>query len=536
MSPTWEDSLAWLSAQPECLVGMQRGLEKEALRVTEDGWLARTPHPAALGSALTHPQLTTDYSEALLELITPPCDSVSQALGWLDDLHRYVVAHLGSERLWVSSMPCKLGPDAEIPLAQYGSSAIGRMKTLYRHGLGLRYGRRMQTIAGIHYNLSFPDTFWFAWQQHLGDRGSLAAFRSQRSMGLLREFQRHSGLLLFLLGASPAVCSTFLEGRAHGLQSLPSGTLYLPYATSLRMSPLGYQNDAQSGLHVSLNSLVNYTEDLDRAIRTPYAPYTQMGVKNQGVFQQLSDSLLQIENEYYGLIRPKSVARPGERPTQALARTGVAYIEMRCVDLDPQEPLGISRDTAHFLEVFALACVLRPSAPLTSEESARLARNQLILVHAGRDPDVEIETASGPMLFRRWAAQELGALMPVAAILDASVDSQAYSRAVAHQIAKLKEPELTGSAAVLKDLAEYNGCYFSAAMAAANRTRDYFLSRPLSEPQRQALAQTAQASLAAQHRLEADPDQQGDFGQFLSRYLAAPLVVDEAQMGPRESI
>ena len=226
MDATLQRQLAWLERDAACLVGMRRGLEKEALRVQPDGWLAQTPHPRALGSTLTHPYITTDYSEALIELITPACGSIDQALGWLDDLHRHVYAHIGEERLWVNSMPCKLGPDDNIPLAQYGSSNIGRMKTLYRHGLGLRYGRRMQTIAGIHYNLSFPETFWRRWQGEAGAVGELQAFMSARYLGLVRNFQRRSWLLLYLLGASPAVCGTFLEGREHGLQSLPSGTLY----------------------------------------------------------------------------------------------------------------------------------------------------------------------------------------------------------------------------------------------------------------------------------------------------------------------
>jgi len=184
--------LSWLTKVPGSLRGMKRGLEKEALRVDPEGWLAQSPHPAALGSALTHPNITTDYSEALIELITPPCDSVASALGYLDELHRYVYAHIGSERLWVNSMPCKLGADEQIPLAQYGRSNIGRMKTLYRHGLGLRYGRSMQTIAGIHYNVSFPDEFWQHFQQAENNQDSLQSFKSARSMDLIRNFQRNS--------------------------------------------------------------------------------------------------------------------------------------------------------------------------------------------------------------------------------------------------------------------------------------------------------------------------------------------------------
>jgi len=518
MDATLMQQLAWLEREPACLQGMQRGLEKEALRVQPDGWLAQTPHAAALGSALTHPNITTDYSEALIELITPPCDSIATALGWLDDVHRYVYANIGSERLWVNSMPCKLGPDSNIPLAQYGSSNIGRMKTLYRHGLGLRYGRRMQTIAGIHYNLSFPDSFWQRWQQQAGDTRSLQDFKSEKYLNLVRNFQRHSWLLLYLLGASPAVCGTFLEGRDHGLKAMPSGTLYLPDATSLRMSSLGYQNDAQSDLQVSYNALGEYIHDLDRAIRTPYAPYAAAGVVKDGVYQQINANILQIENEYYGLIRPKRTIRSGERPTQALARRGVEYAELRCVDLDPFEPLGISRDSAHFLEVFALHCLLSDSPLFTDDEYHRLPLNQQAMVERGRDASLRLQGKAGEADFRSLAAELFGELLPVAQLLDAAHTTGGYSSALALQIDKLKEPAMTGSAMVLRSLQDHEGCFYSFAQDCADRMRERFLARPLSDQRMKELQVLAAKSLADQADMEALP--QLPFDDFLAAYFA----------------
>ena len=518
MDATLKQQLAWLERAPECLQGMQRGLEKEALRVQPDGWLAQTPHAAALGSALTHPNITTDYSEALIELITPPCDSISGALGWLDDVHRYVYANIGSERLWVNSMPCKLGPDSNIPLAQYGSSNIGRMKTLYRHGLGLRYGRRMQTIAGIHYNLSFPDSFWQRWLTQAGDTRSLQDFKSEKYLALVRNFQRHSWLLLYLLGASPAVCGTFLEGRNHGLQAMPSGTLFLPKATSLRMSSLGYQNDAQSDLQVSYNALSEYIHDLDRAIRTPYAPYVAAGVIKDGVYQQINANILQIENEYYGLIRPKRTIRSGERPTQALARRGVEYAELRCVDLDPFEPLGISRDSAHFLEVFALHCLLSDSPLFSDEDYRRLPLNQQAMVEHGRDAALQLHGKNGDEDFRSLAAQLLGELLPVAQLLDAAHTTGGYSSALALQIDKLKEPAMTGSAMVLRSLQDHDGCFYHFAQDCADRMRERFLARPLADERLRELQMLAEQSLADQAALEAQP--QLAFDDFLAGYFA----------------
>jgi len=519
MDATLKQQLVWLAEDPACLRGMRRGMEKEALRVQPDGWLAQTAHPAALGSALTHPHITTDYSEALIELITPPCDSIGEALGWLDDLHRYTYAHIGDERLWVNSMPCKLGPDSNIPLAQYGRSNIGRMKTLYRHGLGIRYGRRMQTIAGIHYNLSFPAAFWRRWQERAGAAaGDLQDFMSARYLGLVRNFQRHSWLLLYMLGASPAVCGTFLAGREHGLSALPSGTLYLPDATSLRMSKLGYQNDAQSGLNVSYNALDEYIRDLDRAIRTPYPPYQEAGVIKDGVYQQINANILQIENEYYGLVRPKQTIRRGERPTQALTRRGVEYVELRCVDLDPFEPLGISRDSAHFLEVFALHCLLSDSPAFSAADYQRLPLNQQAMVERGRDPELMLDSGIGSRYFRDMAARLFAELLPVAALLDQAHGTAAYSAAIELQVAKLGEPALTGSARVLRALDEHQGSFYRFAQDRADRAREDFLARPLTDARRQALMTLASQSLADQDALERQP--QMPFSDYLSAYFA----------------
>jgi glutamate--cysteine ligase len=135
------------------------GLEKESLRVAVDGGISDASHPLALGSALTHPYITTDYSETLLEFITPPCASLTGALDFLADIQTYVQRHMDRELLWATSMPCLLKGEQQIPIATYGCSNAGRMKHLYRVGLGYRYGKVMQVIAGVHFNFSLDPGF-----------------------------------------------------------------------------------------------------------------------------------------------------------------------------------------------------------------------------------------------------------------------------------------------------------------------------------------------------------------------------------------
>lgn len=518
MDATLSRALNWLAPDALTLRDMRRGLEKESLRVNPDGTLAQTPHHRAFGSALTHPWITTDYSEALIELITPATGSIAETLGFLDDIHRYVYAHLGSEQLWVNSMPCLLGDDDSIPLAQYGRSNIGRMKTLYRRGLGVRYGRRMQTIAGIHYNLSFPDEFFQRWQEKEGDTRPLLDFRSEKYFGLVRNFQRQSWLLLYLLGASPAVCASFLRGREHRLQQCGEGTLYLPGATSLRMSSLGYQNSVQSELRVSYNGIDEYVRDLSHAIRTPYPPFEAIGLKDaDGDYQQINTNVLQIENEYYGLIRPKRTTERGERPTTALSRRGVEYVELRCVDLNPFVPIGIDSVSAHFLEVFALHCLLRSAPPFTDSEYRCLPRNQQEVVERGRDPELVLHFCGQENKFRTLAAAVMAELDEVARILDAAHGTQAYSQAIMHERQKLADAELTYSARVLRELKQRGCSFFQFARQAAETQAAHFRQRPLAPARETEFAAGAAASLREQAQIE-----QADtlsFPAFLESYF-----------------
>ena len=339
------------SGNGSVLANIVRGIEKESLRVESSGQLAKTPHPDALGSALTHPSITTDYSEALLEFITAPSTSIDQVLRELEEIHRYTYQHINDELLWASSMPCQLGEDSSIPVGQYGSSNIGRMKTVYRLGLGHRYGRQMQTIAGIHYNFSVPDSLWQQLQTDEGNQQSLQDYKTDGYFALIRNFRRYFWLLLYLMGAAPAVCKSFVRNRQHDLVAFgdDSHSLHKPFATSLRMGNLGYQSDAQSSLVVCYNDMDQYNRTLKGALETPFKAYEEIGLKDdQGNYRQLTTNLLQIENEFYSPIRPKRTAASGETPLEALQRKGVEYIEVRCIDVSPLAPCGIDRQSIRF--------------------------------------------------------------------------------------------------------------------------------------------------------------------------------------------
>ncbi|MDE2417620.1 MAG: glutamate--cysteine ligase [Burkholderiales bacterium] len=484
------------------ILGIRRGVEKESLRVTADGVLARTPHPLSLGSALTHPHITTDFSESQVELITGVHAGVQPCLEELREVHQFTEHAIGDEMLWVSSMPCCLPDDGAIPLGQYGSSNVGLSKTVYRMGLGYRYGRRMQTISGIHYNWSMP------------------AVSTEAYFGLIRNFRRNAFLLLYLFGASPAVCSSFVAGRQHPLQTLSEDTLYLPYATSLRMGRLGYQSDAQASLAVSYNSLEGYGDSLHKALIRPYPAYEAIGVRGEdGQYRQLATTLLQIENEFYGTIRPKRVIFPGERPLHALRERGVEYVEVRLMDLDPFEPLGIQGQTMRFLDVFLTHCLFSESPPDTPEEIVAISSNQHAVAERGREPGLMLQRGESRVELADWGRELIRDMEPIAEQFDASHGTNAYTEAIQAAIQGLHQSETLPSARVLQAVRDaHAGSFLDFVRAQSRRTKSAVLQTPLSQAVREKLERQASESLESQRAIEAADTMPFDI--YLKEYLA----------------
>lgn len=506
-------------ANAALICGMMRGVEKESLRVAPDGSLAQTPHPLALGRALTHPQITTDFSEALLEFITPPSHQVDTVLDQLRGIHQFTYSNVGDERLWPASMPCMLGDDDSIPVGQYGDSNVGRMKTIYRLGLGQRYGRKMQTIAGIHYNFSLPSPFWAYLHARDGSSKDMPQYRTERYFDLIRNFRRYYWLLIYLFGASPAVCGCFIDGKNHNLDAWDSSgkTFYKPYATSLRMGDLGYQSDAQKSLVVDYNKLDYYLHTLCAAIKTNYPPYQEIGLfDHAGYAQQLNTSLLQIENEFYSAIRPKRTARTGETALTALYYRGIEYIEVRCLDLNPYEPVGISRDQMLFLDLFLLYCCLETSPHTYEKEYRAIQENQKRTVYEGRNPELRLLRADEQPLLKDWGLELMDKMAPVAALLDTTCANQGYSKALQHYSQSLIDAELTPSGRMLKEMREQNIGFFELVSNLAQQHRDYFTQSPMAESERLEYQAAAQASIEKQEHIEAQDND--SFEQYLQDY------------------
>ncbi len=500
------------------LHGGKKGLEKESLRVTPDGMIAQTPHPAALGSALTHPHITTDYSEALLEFVTTPFADVHDTMSQLRDIHQFAYANIGDELLWATSMPCVVDGDSSIPIARYGTSNVGMMKHVYRRGLDYRYGRNMQAISGIHFNYSFPLPFWELWQSIEGNGRAAEAFISDAYFSLIRNFQRFGWMVPLLFGASPAVCKSFLKGRETILREFDAGTLYEPYATSLRMSDIGYKNKAQASLNISYNNLHDYVETLTRAIETPDPECAAIGTVVNGEYRQLNTNVLQIENEYYSFVRPKNPARSGEKPTLALKNRGVQYVEIRALDVNPFEPVGVSEPTLRFMEAFMAYCLLRESPPIDAEEQDAIAHNQTLVARRGRDPDLELRLNGCTRRLQDWARDIVDDMTDLCTALDTGEDGQPYSEALNAQRAVVEEPDLSPSARVLREMREHGEVFVQFAMRVSRAHKAYFKGLPLDEGKFASFREAARESLAEQAQMEASDTL--SFDEYLRQYFA----------------
>ncbi|KIE20713.1 glutamate--cysteine ligase [Vibrio sinaloensis] len=508
-----------VARNPEVFKSFGRGVERETLRYQQDGYLATTPHPKSLGSAYANNWITTDFSESLLEFITPVSKDIDTLTAQLEDIHHFTQTKLGEEKMWPLSMPCFVGSEDDINLAQYGSSNSGKMKTLYRQGLKHRYGSLMQIISGVHFNFSFPESFW---DQLYGEQNEQERqqTKSQAYFGLIRNYYRFGWLIPYFFGASPALCSSFIQGRETKLPfEKIGGTLYLQNATSLRMSDLGYTNSAQSALKIGFNSLEEYLDGLNTAIRTPSEEFAAIGVKVDGEYRQLNSNVLQIENELYAPIRPKRVAKSGEKPSEALARGGVEYIEVRSLDVNPYSSVGVTAEQVRFLDLFLAWAALSDSEPMDYCEQACWRENWNKVIVEGRKPGLELQIGcKGEVLsLQDWAKRVFVELTQIAEQMDAANGGNEYQAVCYKLLEWIDNPELTISGQLLEDTKRFGGlgkvgCEFGKQYRQQHLEHRY---RTYSEAE---MEQEVERSVKAQADVEATDKL--SFDDFLTDYFA----------------
>jgi len=502
------------------------GLEKESLRVNTEGNISQLPHPEVLGSALKNPWITTDYAEAMLELITPPCDRAHKSLDFLLDVETFVYQRMNDELLWTTSMPCVIKGEEDITIAQYGNSNAGKMKSVYRQGLAERYGKMMQVISGIHFNYSVSTDFWPAYQKLTGESERTSQeFIDHHYMGMTRNIQRYGWIIPYLFGTSPAICKSFLAGttKPEGMEVFKEFTYYEPYGTSLRMGDIGYTNSKEDkrGIKANYNTLEKYIASLRCAINTPHEEYADIGLKSGDEYLQLNTNILQIENEYYSSVRPKQILEGFEKPTDALEKRGIQYVELRSVDINAFHPAGLTHQQLYFLEIFMMFCLLQESPEISADEAKEIDSNQSLVANKGRKPNLMLSRNGKEITLKQWGTEMLDNMFGVAQSLNKAHGETCYCNAINSQKELIEDPNQTPSAKVLDDIKNRDGSYYMFAKRKSEEHRDYFLKRELSKETEKQIELVAQKSLQEQSELEAKDTL--DFDTFLEKYFKNQL-------------
>ncbi|WP_367990276.1 glutamate--cysteine ligase [Vibrio sp. NTOU-M3] len=492
------------------LKDIHRGIERELVRTTLHGSLSDQPHPSALGSALTHPYITTDFAEAQLELVTPAMNNRQAMFKMLGSLHHFVAAQIQpSETLWGSSMPPVLPDEDAITIANYGSSNAGKLKMRYRQGLANRYGKHMQLISGIHYNFSLPTSFWEALHIYANSPLMLSDFISERYFHLIRNVLRYGWIIPYLFGASPAVDRSYLVTDEHDLKTLDDETYYLPWATSLRLSNMGYSSTEQSLFPMSFNSKQEYLTDLCRALTQPSERYTHLSAD-----KQLNTSVLQLENELYGSIRPKIVSSE-LRPLMAMCHKGVQYIELRSLDNNPYLPLGISAEQSQFLDLFLTYSALAPSPDITDVERSLIIRRQELVATQGRKPGLKLPTLQGEFPLVDLGEKFLMAMQPIADSFDSAFLTHSYTKSIAREKAKFDNSNLTPSAQVLADMNKEQLSHTKLVQRLSMQHAKVHQQSHIASEEKEKLIKLAEESRLAQEKMESQQDV--SFEEFIQK-------------------
>lgn len=498
---------------------IQRGIEREALRIDQAGKLSNEPHSKALGAALTHASITTDYAESLLEFITPVSKDIDELVGYLRDVHSFTLDKLDNELLWPMSMPCVIAAEDDIEIAQYGSSNVGTMKTIYREGLRNRYGSLMQIISGLHFNFSLGDDAWPQLQAFYNNDDSVKDFRSERYFSLIRNFHRLGWVIPYMFGASPALCGSFLQNdMPYDFEKMGKGTYYLPYGTSLRLSDLGYTNSEQDNLSICYNNIDNYIDSVNQAIATPSIKFAEIGVKNDGVYSQLNTNVLQIENELYAPIRPKRVARSGQKPSEALAQGGVEYIEVRSLDVNPFVDIGIAKSQIRFLDMFLMHCLLWQDVPMTQEQRQQKVSNLNAVILSGREPSLMLQEDDGEVSLTDWMARLFDALEAIAQLFDHHNGGRAYQDCLDELRPMVNDPQQTYSGKLMAMLKEQGTDNTPFGIAQAVKFKQQLSQNDYQVISYVELEQQAADSLAEQAQIEQADTVSID--EYLAQYFA----------------
>ncbi|ARC54587.1 glutamate--cysteine ligase [Candidatus Riesia pthiripubis] len=455
--PNISKSIQKLENNPNVLLELYRGIERETLRINYDGTIAKSNHPENLGKPLTHSWITTDFSESLLEFVTPVSKNIEYVLSFLRDLYRHTAKNLKKELMWPFSMPCYVRKKEDILLAKYGSSNIGKFKTLYRKGLRSRYGPFMQIISGIHYNFSFSKKFWktIIEVQNIKDKNTKVSYGY---LCMIRNYYRFGWIIPYLFGSSPAVFKSYLvENKINfPFKKASNETYYLPYATSLRMSDFGYNKiKLKNDLKITFNNLTNYVKSVKEATKKSSPEFERISLFDvKGNRLQINTNILQTENELYIPIRPKGILSNRISTLDSILKNGIEYIEIRSLDVNPFNPIGVDKLQIYFLDLFLIWCMLADSPFMNEKELNCCLKNWNQVTLKGRKPRKSILMNCGTkrVSLKETSQMLMNDLIKLADLLDKTTSDIQYKKTCFDLVEMIKDPTLTFSGRILQNI------------------------------------------------------------------------------------
>lgn len=338
------------------------GIEKESLRVNENGELALTNHPKFFGDKIKNPYITVDFSESQIEMITPTESSVEKAYDFLRNIHEIVATNLKDEYLWSQSVPPILPSEELIPLGKFPQN---KELEKYREKLALKYGRKKQLLSGIHFNFSFDDEFLKELYELSKEKTSFKEFKNNIYLKISRNYFKYGWMIIYLLGASPVIHETYLQKCIDKMKKFTEDTYYFEDLVSFRNGSCGYRNEKD--FFVNYESVDKYVESLERLIEK----------------ESISSA-----KEYYSPIRLKT-KNPKEILLE-LKNSGIEYLEFRSIDLNPFSEIGIEKADLEFLHLFILFLFLKDDEPFEEKDYFRYLKNQEILANKGNSDEFRL--------------------------------------------------------------------------------------------------------------------------------------------------
>lgn len=412
------------------------GLEKENVRVTEDGNLALTPHPVAFGSKEKNPYIKTDFSESQLEMVTPVCDTVNEVYDFMANLNKVVSLELvkNGEYLWPQSNPPILPEEDKIPIAKFENAKDEE----YRENLSKKYGKKKQVISGIHYNFSFKEEFLKLLYKELNEEGDFRTFKDRTYLRMTRNFLKYHWILIYLTGASPVFHESYIKECTEKGEKVGEDSFYFKGINSLRNSNCGYKN--KENLYVSYNSIDEYYNDLENLIK---------------------NGQIQSAKEYYNPIRLKSLGKGDIM--ENLLNNGIDYLEVRLLDLNPLCKQGICKKTLYLVHLFMLYTFLKEDDGFSYKDQEEFFKNLEIVTIRGRYDNVEIYEKGEKVLLKDKGREILLEMSRV--VEELFKDNHVFKTIIEDSLDKINDSKKTISKIILEDIKEEGYIPFHMRMA-----------------------------------------------------------------------